>query len=61
MVDCSCLLNRSRNALTLLGADIPKILVSHAVLDHRNWPIAVNLALLILNTASALREGPFTT
>ena len=28
-------------ALALLGPDIANILVYHALLDHRNWPIAV--------------------
>jgi putative oxidoreductase len=36
-------------ALILLGPDIANILVYHALLDPRNWPIAVvNLALFLM-------------
>jgi putative oxidoreductase len=36
-------------ALMLLGPDIANILVYHALLDHRNWPIAVvNMVLLLV-------------
>jgi putative oxidoreductase len=36
-------------ALVLLGPDIVNVLVYHALLDRRNWPIAVvNLALFLI-------------
>lgn len=33
-------------ALVLLGADIANIVAYHALLDHRNWPAALIVAVL---------------
>jgi hypothetical protein len=35
-------------ALVLLGADFANIVAYHALLDHRNWPAALIVAVLYL-------------